>query len=175
MARNSHLALLDVYETEKIHQIDMFMTTKWTPLFMQQFAETAKLDSEITSAKTAKERAEVVLEFQEAASARISERRTSLSDAVRKVTASLRARVNAHYDSLERSNIHLTNLLGSAVKTQETGKKALSILGVTSTDIVPFEKLEGIMNQITRFEGDVAEANKLVDGARGLLQGAPKQ
>jgi superfamily I DNA/RNA helicase len=158
-ARSSHLALLAEYLTGCRDRIDEFMKDTWVPKFMDNFMKQSNIIEMLNSAKNDEERQKIIRDFQEAASARIEERRNSLVDALNHVGDQLRNKIEGHYNQMQIVNDTLTAHLRSAEKVNETRDELLKTINVPIKEMIPFDKINQELDGVTTFEGK-AEAFK---------------
>ena len=168
-SRATHLALIDEYVNERRRRVDDFMSRDWIPKFTKNFIVEAKLDQELAAAKNAEEKTQVHVEFQEAASQRISERRALLMDAIDEVGRLLRARIDEHYDQMVLVNQTLTAHLRSAEKVNATRDELLKLAKIRPNEMIPFTQLNQIVGKMEKFEGNVDALRSLATQAKEIV------
>jgi len=168
-SRTTHQALIDEYIKERRKRVDDFMTRDWIPKFTKNFIVKANLEQDLANAKTADEKLKIHLEFQEAASQQISERRTMLTDAIDEVGSLLRSKIDEHYDQMELVNQTLTAHLRSAEKVNATRDELLKLTKIKPNQLIPFAQLDQIVGKMERFEGDVNALRNLASQAKDIV------
>jgi len=168
-SRATHLALVDEYINERRRRVDDFMSRDWIPKFTKNFISEAKLDQELTAAKTSDEKVQIHQEFQEAATLRVSERRALLMNAVDEVGRLLRARIDEHYDQMGLVNQTLTAHLRSAEKVNATRDELLKLAKIQPNQLIPFVQLDQIVGKMEKFEGSADALRGLATQAKDIL------
>ncbi|MFC1678640.1 hypothetical protein ACFL2T_00270 [Elusimicrobiota bacterium] len=168
-ARQAHLSLLDEYLRERRARVDSFMEHTWIPEYIDRFSKEAKLEEELSKAKTPRERGQVLQEFNGAANQEIAARRATLMEAVETVGQGLRERLVEHYDQMEGVNTVLTAHLRSAAKVTATRDKLLETVNLPVKKILPLDKVGKVLDKIERFEKDAQAIGTLVDQAKGII------
>ena len=170
-AEQTHLAMLNQFIAERKKRTDDFLKNTWTPKFMENAMEDTKIMELLEAESDPVERALLVREFSEDASTQIAERRASLMDAIDEIGNALRRAIQEHYaDMLTVSNA-LTAHLRSAAEVTETRENLLAALKVDPKKLLPFDKIDGVLEKILAHEGEVEEVAALVEKAKNILKG----
>ena len=170
-ARTAHLEMLNVYMAERRAKADSFMVQKWIPDFINEYTSESEVFSDLDTAKTNSVKGQIMLNFSQAASDEIFDRRTAIMDALDQVERILKHSIEAHYDDMLMVNQALTAHLRSTAKVTATREELFQKLKIKPEEIINLDKLNPLLEKIIHFTAKVEDISTLVDSAKTLIKG----
>jgi len=170
-AQASHIALLDQYVRECKERSNEFLEKKWIPTFMENATKASRITEMVERERDAGKKAALISEFTIDASVEIEKRRASLIGSIDEIDNALRNAITSHYDDMLTVNQALTAHLASAAEVGEIRAKLLSSLNVNERDIIPFDKINGLLTRILEHQGNDEEFTAFVEEVKSILKG----
>jgi len=170
-ARSAHLELLNMYMAERRARADNFMAQKWTPDFMNRYISESTALSDLDTAKTISVKRQIMLDFSQAASDEILNRRATITEALNEIECTLRDAFETHYADMIMVNQALTDNLRSAAKATATREELFQKLKNKPEEIVNLDELNPLLERIISFTAKTESISALVDSAKTLIKG----
>jgi hypothetical protein len=170
-ARTSHLGMLDVYMTERRAKADSFMVKKWIPTFLDEAVNSWGVLGDLDKAETNSEKGQIMLDFADEALGQIYIKQVEITQALDEIERSLKDAIEAHYADMLTVNQALTAHLQSAAEVTAIREELLQKFNVDPEKMIPFDKLNPILEKIITFEEKAGKISALVDSAKTVIKG----
>ena len=134
----SHISLLEIYFENRRKEIDQFVIEIWAPeLSGQLFKDPLimKAWKKVINSQNENDRLRFLTIVGPSLQAKINEKRIALIAPIDELERSLKAKINAEYQTAQSINNTLTSFLYSASKVEENRNRYLKKIGVTNTKI----------------------------------------
>ncbi len=168
-AQTAHMSLIEGYVGERRARVDAFMKNNWIPDFLGGFVNESDVLGRLEKAGSASEKGKVMLQFAEAATEKIYERRSSQMAALDAIERTMKDEVGAHYADMLTVNQAITAHLMSAAKVNEARNELLKQLKIDGKDAFPVDRINEILDRIVRCEGKLEELPKYVEEVKVLI------
>jgi hypothetical protein len=170
-AEKSHLVILDLFIAERKQRADEFLKNTWVPKFMSKTVVNTHFLDSLKARRSDEQKTALLKEFSEDAVLTISERRESMMDAIDKIGKLLRDKIKDHYADMLTVSEALTAHIRSAADATETRTMLLNALKVDPKSLLPFDKMAGVLDKVTGFQGEVKEIGAYVEEAKTIMKG----
>lgn len=170
-AEASHLATLQLFLDERKQRADDFLKNTWTPKFMENAMRDSHVLDTLKAQRTDPQRETVMKEFSEDAASVIAERRATMMGAIDRIGEMLRDSIRAHYADMLAVNQALTAHIRSVADVNATQTMILDALKIDPKTLLPIDKINGVLEKILSYQGNVDEILKYVEEAKTILKG----
>lgn len=169
-AKAAHLAMVDQFMAERRQRADDFLKNKWIPDYLDNFMKVSEILKDLEKASTSSEKQQVILNFSEATSKVISDRRASIMDALDNIDNTLKQKIEDHYADMITINQALTAHLRSAAEVTSTREELLKQLKINPTELLSMDKISGSIDKLINLKGKVEEVSGIVTETRNLIK-----
>jgi len=169
-AKESHLALVDEYISEKRNQIDTFMKERWIPDFMKEFISESNILKNLEEKTTVTEKQKELHLFEKAAAKQIYERRESLLNALEEIEKALKKPIIKHYNNMLMINQALTAHLRSAAEVTATRNELLKQINLKPEELIPLNKINDIVNNLIHYKGKIENISDIVNNVKRQIE-----
>ncbi len=169
-AEKSHLGMLDLFIAERKQRANEYIDSSWTPDFMYDFVNNTHILDTLKYLNSDKQKLYHLKEFSEAAANRISNRRTTMIEAIHKIDNMLRERIEQHYSNMLIVNQTLTAHLQAAVDVDETRRRIMESINIVPQSLLPLDKIGKVIDKMVFFKGEVSEVESFINETKTILK-----